>query len=440
MSLYGAIAIGVAGLDANSTALSITSSNIANVNTVGYKADSAQFSSLVDSSAGLGASANAGVVADSSQNFTEQGLLTSTSSATDLAISGQGMFVVTPSTVPAGGTPTDVEYTRAGNFTPDASGNLVNAAGNYLLGWQLDSAGNPPTDPSNLSMINVNSLQGQAQPSTTATLQANLQASAAIDGTYTPGDMTAGNVTPDFQRTVDVFDSQGGTQPLQMSFIKTGANTWSYEVSYTGTASNIGGAGNNPIATGTMSFNSDGTLATADTSSATPTGDISVTIPWAASSGLQPQTLSFDMGTPGSASGFTQFDAPSTLASSTVDGAPFGSVTGVSIGKDGVVTAQFSNGLSKNVFEIPVATFPNVDGLAEQNGNAFSATSESGTPVLNGATTGSAGSIMSGDLENSTVDLATEFTNLITTQRAYSASSRIVTTASQMLDQLMQMQ
>jgi flagellar hook protein FlgE len=437
MSLYGAIAIGVAGLDANSTALSITSSNIANVNTVGYKADNAQFSSLVDSSAGLGASANAGVVANSRQNFTEQGLLTSTASATDLAISGQGLFVVTPSAVAAGATPTNVEYTRAGNFSPDANGDLVNAAGNYLLGWQLDSAGNPPTDPSQLSMINVASLQGQAQPSTTASLQANLQASAAVDSTYVVGDMTSGNVTPDFQRTIDVFDSQGGTQPLQMSFVKTGANTWAYEVTYEGAPANVGGA--NPIATGTMSFNSDGTLANADTSGPA-TGNISVTIPWAAASGLSAQTLTVNMGTPGTASGFTQFDAPSTLASSTVDGAPFGSVTGVSIGKDGVVTAQFSNGLSKKVFEIPVATFPNVDGLAEQNGNAFIATSESGTPVLNAATTGSAGSIMSGDLENSTVDLATEFTNLITTQRAYSASSRIVTTASQMLDQLMQMQ
>jgi len=194
-----------------------------------------------------------------------------------------------------------------------------------------------------------------------------------------------------------------------------------------------------PIATGTMSFNSDGTLANADTSGPA-TGNISVTIPWAAASGLSSQTLSINMGTVGTASGFTQFDAPSTLASSTVDGAPFGSVTGVTIGKDGVVTAQFSNGLSKPVFEIPIATFPNVDGLAEQNGNAFRATTESGTPVLNAATTGSAGAVMSGDLENSTVDLATEFTNLITTQRAYSASSRIVTTASQMLDQLMQMQ
>jgi flagellar hook protein FlgE len=437
MSLYGAISIGVSGLDANSTALSITSSNIANVNTVGYKADTAQFSSLVDSSAGLGASANAGVVANSSQNFTEQGLLTAQSSATDLAISGQGMFVVTPSTVPAGGTPTNIEYTRAGNFAPDASGNLVNAAGNYLLGWQLDSTGNPPTDPSKLGLINVGSLQGQAQPSTTASLQANLQASATVDSTYAVGDMTAGTVTPDFQRTIDVFDSQGGTQPLQMSFVKTGANTWAYEITYEGSAANISSA--NPITTGSMSFNSDGTLANANTSGPA-TGNINVTIPWAAASGLTPQTLSLNMGTVGTASGFTQFDAPSALASSTVDGAPFGSVTGVSIGKDGVVTAQFSNGLSKKVFEIPVATFPNVDGLAEQNGNAYIATSESGTPVLNAAKTGSAGSIMSGDLENSTVDLATEFTNLITTQRAYSASSRIVTTASQMLDQLMQMQ
>ena len=189
-----------------------------------------------------------------------------------------------------------------------------------------------------------------------------------------------------------------------------------------------------------MQFNADGTLATADTSAATPTGSISVTIPWdATTSGLSPQTLSIDMGTVGSSDGLTQYDSPSTLVSSSVDGALFGNLSGMKIDNQGYVTAQFSNGLSQKIFKLPVATFTNPDGLNAISGNAYQVSPDSGTAVLGEATTGGAGSIQANALEGSTVDLANEFTNLITTQRAYSASARIVTTASEMLDQLLQM-
>ena len=154
--------------------------------------------------------------------------MTSTSSSTDLAISGNGFFVVNPS---ATGTVT-TEYTRAGSFSSDSTGNLKNADGLYLMGWPLDSAGNVPTNPANMTTINVNGLAGKAVASTDITIQANLQASATADSTYTAGDMTSGAVTPEFQRTINVYDSQGGTQPLQFSFVKTGANTWAYEASY----------------------------------------------------------------------------------------------------------------------------------------------------------------------------------------------------------------
>jgi flagellar hook protein FlgE len=438
MSLYGAIAIGVSGLDANSTALSTTASNIANLNTVGYKTDDSEFASLVDNS-GSTNSDDAGVEVDTQQNVSQQGLLSSTSVPTDLAISGNGMFAVSPTSV-TGSSPTNILYTRAGNFTPDSNGNLVNSSGNYLLGWPLDSAGNPPTNSSSLSMVNVSTLKGEAEATQNVTLQGNLQASDTADATYVSGDMTNGTVTPQFQTTVNVYDSQGGTEPVQLSFVKTGANTWAYEADYEGPAANIGGATNNPIASGTMTFNSDGTLANANTASATPTGTINLTIPFTAASGLSSQSIALNMGTVGGATGFTQFDSTSALASSHVDGASFGTVTGVTIGTNGVVTAQFSNGLSQNVYEIPLATFPNVDGLQAVSGNAYSATNSSGTPVLTAADASGAGAIQSGNLEDSTVDLSTEFTNLITTQRAYEASSRIITTASTMLDNLLQVQ
>ena len=431
MSLYGALTIGVAGLSANSMALSATSSNIANVNTVGYKNQTVNFETFVNIP-GLAGNSSAGVSSVIGQDVTTQGLPTSTTSPTDLSISGNGFFVVAPNSSGTGGQ----EYTRAGSFTPDENGNLKNVAGLYLLGWQLDSQGNIPTNTSALSMINVSSLAGKAQATANLGVQANLQSSATIDASYTPGDITSGVAPPDFQRTINVYDSQGGSQPLTLSFIKTGANTWGYEVSYSGNASNITGA--NPIDTGTVTFNSDGTMKNVN-GAAPASGTFNLTIPWAASTGLSSQSVSVNLGAVNGTSGLTQFDSASTLNGTSPDGSPFGSITGVQVSKDGTVTAQFSNGLSQSVYKIPIATFTNPDGLGQMSGDAYTATRQSGAANINLANTGSAGGIAAQTLEASTVDLATEFTNLITTQRAYSASARIVTTADQMLQELEQL-
>lgn len=431
MSLYGALNIGVAGLSANSIALSATSSNIANVNTVGYKDETANFETFLNSS-GLVGNASAGVAAVIGQDVTSQGLPTQTSSPTDLSISGNGFFVVSTNSSGTG----QQEYTRAGSFTPDASGNLKNSAGLYLMGYALDSSGNIPANTSQLSMINVTNLAGKAEATSTMTLQANLESSSTIDSTYVAGDMASGTATPDFQRTINVYDSQGGVQPVSFSFIKTGANQWAYEASYAGAAANITGA--NPIGTGTVSFNSDGSLANVN-GAAPASGALNLTIPWAASTGLASQTVAVNLGTPGSTSGLTQFDTPSSFTGANPNGSPFGSVTGVTVASDGTVTAQFSNGLSQDVYKIPLATFASPDGLGQVSGNAYVATKTSGAADVNLANTGPAGSVASNSLEASTVDLATEFTNLITTQRAYSASARIVTTADQMLQELEQL-
>jgi flagellar hook protein FlgE len=432
MSLTSAMLTGVAALDANSQAMSITSSNIANVNTVGYKDSDADFQTFLTSS--YGSSINeASVLVTSQQNVSQQGVLQAASSTTDLGIQGNGFFVTSQSPTST----SDLYYTRAGNFSPDSNGDLVNGSGYYLMGYPITTAGGTTTTGTSLQAINVSDLEGSAEPSTQMTLQANLDSSAAVDSTYTPGDMTNGVATPDFTRTIDVYDSQGGSQPLNVSYIKTGANTWAYEVSYQGSSSNI--TGTNPITSGTMTFNADGTLANANSTATPPTGNISVTIPFAAASGLNPQTLSINMGTVGSSNGITQYDSPSTLTNAGVDGAAFGSLTGVTIGTGGIVTAQYSNGLSQNVYQLPLATFTNPDGLNAVTGNAYQASQNSGAATINDANTNGSGTIQSSSLESSTVDLATEFTNLITTQRAYSAASRIVTTADTMLQTLEQL-
>jgi len=433
MSLTSAMLTGVAALDANSQAMSITSSNIANVNTVGYKDSEADFSTFLTSS--YGSSINeASVLVNSQQNVTQQGVLQAASSTTDLGIQGNGFFVTSQSPTST----SNLYYTRAGDFTPDSGGDLVNGSGYYLLGYPITTAGGATTTGTALQPINVSNLEGSAEPTTQMVLQANLESSATVDSTYTPGDMTNGVVTPDFTRTINVYDSQGGSEPLDVSFIKTGANTWSYEVSYQGSAANISPA-TNPIATGTMSFNADGTLANANSTATPPTGNISLTIPFASASGLTPQAISLNMGTVRSSNGMTQYDSPSTLTNAGVDGAPYGSLTGVTIGTGGVVTAQYTNGLSQNVYQLPLATFANPDGLNAVTGNAYQASENSGAATINDADGGGSGTIQSSSLESSTVDLATEFTNLITTQRAYSAASRIVTTADTMLQTLEQL-
>ncbi len=433
MSLYGAMSIGVAGLAANSAALSATSSNIANVNTVGYKNATASFATFLNSNMGTSTNSAGGVAAIIGQDVTSQGLPTSTSSPTDLSIAGNGFFIVASNGTGSG----TQEYTRAGGFHPDANGNLVNASGLYLLGYKLDSAGNAPADSTDLSLVNVSSLSGSAQASATMSMQANLSASSAVDSTYVAGDMASGTVNPDFSRSINVYDSQGGTQPITFAFIKTGANSWNYEATYAGASTNLTSAA--PISQGTITFNSDGTLANVNGASPA-SGTLSMTIPWnPATSGLAPQALQVNLGTVASSDGLTQYNGSSALIGSKVDGSAFGSVTGVSIAKDGTVTAQFSNGLTQDAYRIPVVTFANPDGLGQLSGNAYAATKGSGAPNINIANTGGAGAVQSQSLEGSTVDLATEFTNLITTQRAYSASARIITTANQMLQQLEQL-
>jgi flagellar hook protein FlgE len=161
-------------------------------------------------------------------------------------------------------------------------------------------------------------------------------------------------------------------------------------------------------------------------------------VPWSATTGLLPQSIDISFGTVGQSNGVSQFDAPSSLTAANVDGAPYGALTSVSVDRDGNVTALFDNGIEKKVFKVALATFTNPDELTAMAGNAYQLTDASGVATINEPRTGGAGAIASNSLEASTVDLAKEFSDLITTQRAYSAATRIVTTADQMLQELMQ--
>jgi flagellar hook protein FlgE len=428
MSLYAALFSGVSGLNAYSSAMGVISDNITNVNTVGYKAAEAQFSTLVTDSRSLGTYTPGGVRQVTRTLISQQGLLQASNSGTDLSVDGAGFFVVRTRPETGGG---EVQFTRAGSFRPDADGYLQNSAGLYLQGWQLDSTGGFTNngDVSDLVAINIGELSGTAEATTSIRLRANLQSTQAVHtGAYAAGDLAAGTVTPHFQRSVEVFDAQGGQHTVTLSFLKTAANQWAVEVhADPADVTAPGGI----LASGTLQFNPDGSL---NVAGSTPALFSPVAVTYTNGAGSSP--LNFALGSDGNVDGLTQFDSASALISRAVDGAVFGNVTGVEISPDGLVTALFDNGLTRAVYQLPLATFQNPDGLLRLQGNAYGVSDFSGTYALVTPETGGGGRIAPETLEASTVDLAREFTNMITVQRAYSASTRVITTADEMLAEL----
>ncbi|MBL8542832.1 MAG: flagellar hook protein FlgE [Hyphomonadaceae bacterium] len=432
MSIYTALRAGVSGLTANSSALAVISDNIANVNTVGYKRSGVDFSALVNAQNSNTTYNAGGVLPLTRQQISLQGSLEQSRSPTDLAISGDGFFIVSPSNqqLSNGGS---VLFTRAGSFTIDANGYMVNAQGLFLQGWPVNSDGSVVSSPTSLSAIepvNISGVGGLAEPTESVGINANLNSDQAnYAGVYAAGDMADGTVSPHFESSLEVFDSLGAPRTIAFGFLKTGPNTWQVEA-YARPNTNItGGAGTGGLlATGSLNFNADGTV-----NSVTGTIGSTFTIPWAASTGAAPQDIDLDLTT-----GMTQFAKSFGVTSVTADGVPPGDLVGLILEGDGFLTAQFSNGRARALYQVPLATFLNPNGLAPDQGGAFRTTLESGLYNINSSNAGGAGRIVSGALEASNVDLAAEFTNLITTQRAYSAASRIITTADQMLEELLQ--
>lgn len=456
MSLYASLFSGVSGLSANSSAMGMISDNIVNINTVGYKGTEAKFSSLVTESNSTASYSPGGVIARPQALISQQGLLQGSTSATDLSIDGAGFFVVSNQS-DAQNADATVSYTRAGSFTPDDEGFLQNTAGLYLQGFALDSEGNPPDaqDVGNLVPINVARFTSSAEPTSTVAIRANLQSSqpisAAVTGaTYNnataagsmagyDADISAGIIPatqgtqPDFQTNIQVYDARGDLHTVTFAALKQADNTWNAEI-YVSPPSDITGptvAGTGQLASGQIVFNGDGTI---DTTATSPALLAPLTANW--TMGTDPGQITFNLGTDGQSDGISEFAGESTVISTSSNGAEFGSVIGVSVNEEGIVTALFNNGLAKDVFALPIQTFQNPDGLTRRQGNTYTISDQSGVGDLKLAGQGGAGLVAPSTLEASTVDLASEFTNLITVQRAFSASTKIITTADEMLDEL----
>lgn len=443
MSLYGALFSGVTALNAQSQSIGAISDNIANVNTVGYKGTETRFATLVTVPTTQTRYTPGGLEARPRPLIDRQGVLQSSASATDVAITGAGMFVVNTSSDPINN-PGTYLYSRAGSFTTDASGNLRNTAGYYLQGFPIDVNGNIPTnqsDPAVLRTINVNGVAGTAEPTTTLGLQLNLQASqtpltvttgSGGGGAYAAGDIASGAVPPQFERSIAIVDSKGGNRTLTFGFVRDAAlpaNQWRAEIYLDPAADSTTATG--ILSSGIVAFNTNGTFDAANTTLST-----SLNVAYAAALGLAPNAIALNLGTDGTSDGITQFDSPSTLTNSNVNGAVFGQLSSVKINEEGVVSVVFSNGRTKDVYKLPIATFRNPNGLENRNGNAYEATTAAGSINFQVAGQGGAGKIAPSSLEGSTTDLATEFSNMILTQRAYSAASKVITTADELLDEL----
>jgi flagellar hook protein FlgE len=405
---------GVSGLTAQSNALGMISDNIANVNTIGNKGTSARFSTLVTQAATQTTHTPGGVSSSPYSFINRQGLLQGSSSGTDLAVAGQGFFVVNESANPGFGD--DFYFTRAGSFNPDQNGNLVNAAGYYLQGYNLRNGTPPPSASTFTGMetVNISNLSGSAAASTFIGLGVNLPSTAAVTDTHSV--------------TAQVFDSLGNAHDMNITFTKTAANEWSWAASdptLDGGATSSGTA----VGSGNIIFDTDGTPLTI---SPTPP---SITLS-GFTTGAGNASIALDLGTIGGTDGLTQFAGNFTISNIDQDGVRFGNYTGINISDQGIVTALFDNGQRLDIYQLPLGMFRNPNGLESKSGNVYLETDRSGNFQLNLAGNGGAGDIVPGALEASTVDLAEEFTKMIITQRAYSANTKVITTADEMLDEL----
>jgi flagellar hook protein FlgE len=426
VGLYSAMSAGVSGLKAQSSAMSTVADNISNVNTVGYKATSADFQTMVGGGGGGSDYSAGGVNAVTRSLVSNAGVSQATNSNSDLAIGGHGFFVVG-----ADPSSTSIAYTRAGSFTKDNNGFLRNTSGYYLLGWPLDVKGNYSNTGStkDLQPINYESLSGAALPTTKLTFRANLQSTTTAHTGYAAGDMQSGKATPDFVKPVSVYDAQGGAHELRLAFLKTGPNTWQSEI-FAVPASDVSTA-NGLVASGTVKFNSNGTL---DRAGSTPALFDSVSPAW--TNGAGTSSIALALGSDGGLDGLSQSSDISELTFSGADGGLMGKVSDVNVSETGVVSAVFDNGTMRAMYQLPLATFANPDGLTAIAGNAYQVSEKSGTAAINAAGGRGGGKVAAKMLEGSTADLATEFTNMIRFQRAYSASSKIITTVDQMLQEL----
>ena len=402
-SLYA----GISGLSANATAMTVIGDNIANVNTTAFKGNRSHFANILSTSLG-GEAATAGVGRGVefwgvNAQWT-QGSIENSSSATDLAINGKGFFMVQD---PSGSN----FYTRAGNFTFDNNGYLVNPDGLKLQGYAIDASGN-------VGSITDIYIPGERisppSPTTEFNFDINLNSGAAAGDTYTTAQT--------------MYDSLGNAIPVTFTFTRqAAAQTWTVTGSIptsAGTGVTFGGNASMNIV-----FDANGNMTA-------PAADVAVNL--ALTNGATPLATTWTMldATGVSLGDITGYASESGTTFQYQDGYPAGSLRSISVDETGVVTATYSNGEMTPMFQVALVDFPSYDGLAKMGRNLYAESIASGQALPGVAGTGRLGSVAPSSLEMSNVDLAEEFVKMITTQRAFQANSRVITSSDEILQEL----
>lgn len=423
MGINKTLYTGVAGLTAHGEALGVVGDNIANVNTTGYKAERAIFSDLLGRSMMAMNKPGSGVKLSKITRVFAQGTLLTTDSPTDLAINGKGFFVVNGSVAGRSGN----FYTRAGQFQIDNTGTLVNPQGYKLQGYLVDSTGSLDNQLTDMTIAD-----SVLPPSATTSidLSANLDSTATVPAAF---DVANPGTTSNFSTAMTVYDSLGNSHRVDVYFRKSGANAWEWHALVDGGELTGGVAGvAQERAGGTLTFNPDGTL---QSQAIVTASDFDFT------DAEQNQAIAFDFGDDIASGGTglqgtTQYASASTIRSQEQDGFATGELAGVGVESDGSVMAVYSNGEQRFVGQVALATFKAEEELARAGDNLWAETQDSGDARIGFASTGAAGAITSGALEQSTVDLAGEFVNMISYQRGFQANSRTVTTADQLYQEV----
>lgn len=417
----------VAGLTAQSRAVAKVSENIANSATVGYKRG---FASMVTTT-GDGSAVGSGVKAVIDADVRVEGTKLSTSSATDLAISGKGFFLVSKNP----NDPVESNYflTRAGNFKSDENGNLKNAAGYYLAGFQPAPDGTlGAVDYASVASVRtVSVLEGgiSAAPSTAAILNGNLPS----------GETGTGEVTAPFITTMRYTNPLGAIERVTLSWqaSDTTENLWTVTISdeegteYGTVDVDFFDSGATPGAPSSFAGAANPALAAPSAFAVNPNGTVTLTI----DNGDVPQVVTLDLGTVGEYDGVTQFAKDFTAQNFQVDGNEAASIATTEFDDAGILWGVYDNGKRRALYQVPVVTVENPDGLQLMDGNAYRITRFSGDLRLNLSGEGGVGSVESYALEQSNVDMAKEMTDLIQIQRAYSSNTKIIQTADEMLQE-----
>jgi flagellar hook protein FlgE len=411
--------IALSGLTADSAALDVVGNNMANLNTTGYKDSTVSFYDLLQQSvAGGSTQIGGGVSAPQTERIFTQGSIQTTGGNFDAAINGNGFFVVQN---PAGNT----LYTRAGNFQLDANGDLVTATGQFVQGWSAQNGVVNTSGAIGNITIPSNALQ---TPSATQNIALSLNLNAAG---------VSGEASGSFSTTVQAVDSLGVSHTLTFNFTEQSPGTWNYEVDIPGQDLSGGTAGTpSAVASGQLTFDQNGNL-TAPTAPATVA--ISAT---GLEDGANDMNINWNLATEaGNGSPLvTQYAAASAVSAATQDGIPASQVTQVSIANGGAITAQFSNGNQVVVGQLALASVSNPDSLIAVGQNNYEVGANTATPVVGVPLTGTLGTVEGGALEDSTVDIATEFTNLIVYQNSYEANSKVISTLDQVTQNLLNLQ